>query len=117
MTAFVISRTQLLRMEKWHASRLRVLLLGEAPGLTHKQVRIICDAPSVYAFLLRGRFRFLQKLARNPTQHEAILAALAGNLKGGKQQLKGVNIADDCNPWLRQYWQDIEIAASIDATL
>jgi hypothetical protein len=50
-------------------------------------------------------------------QHETILASLAGNLHGAKAQFSGVHVAENCTPWLRQLWSDIELAASIDDTL
>jgi hypothetical protein len=58
-----------------------------------------------------------QKFASHPQHHEAVIAALAGTLSGGKPQLHGLTPTKDCNPWLRQMWNDICFAATLDPAL
>lgn len=113
LVAFVLSRAQEDRLEKWHIKRLRVMLLGYAAGSTNYQVRQVCNVPSVHAALLKRRIRFLQKVSSNPEHHAAWNAALTGNLHGAPEQLNGNFPSQDANPWLRQFWKDLQEVASL----
>lgn len=84
-------------------------MLVEAYGCSNRQVRVYCKQPSVYAALLRRRVRMWQQIAKRPTHHVALVAALAGNIPDTQKQLDHGNPSSSCNPWLAQMWQDIQI--------
>eukprot|EP00930_Biecheleria_cincta_P000178 TRINITY_DN10038_c0_g1_i1.p1 TRINITY_DN10038_c0_g1~~TRINITY_DN10038_c0_g1_i1.p1 ORF type:complete len:306 (-),score=32.99 TRINITY_DN10038_c0_g1_i1:1035-1886(-) len=111
LTTFVLSTSLEKKLEVWHLNKLRTLMLGSAVALTNREVRIACGIPSVHAALLRGRLKFVQRLALHPQVHAACSGALAGTIKGGQEQLRGKVPDDRANPWLLQFWKDLQIAA------
>eukprot|EP00972_Heterocapsa_arctica_P047875 7061038-Heterocapsa_arctica.AAC.1 len=59
----------------------------------------------------------MQAIAKRPEQHIVFLGALAGNSASGPPQLIGNHPTDSANPWLKQLWNDYEIAAQRDPRL
>jgi hypothetical protein len=117
MISVVLTKNQEERLEHWHVNKLRLLLLGAAPGLTNLAVRTCCNIPSVHCELLKARIRFWQTLARTPQHHIALVAALGGDLLASKQQLNGNKPSDFANPWLKQMWCYLQFAGLYDSNL
>ena len=110
---------QLRQLEAQHMRCARSLLQGEGRGLTNNQARQRFKLPTLASWLRTQRFHWLQVIMADPPTHAVVLAALAGSTVWEETtQLNqlGIPLAT-ANPWLRQFWQDVEHLAQTSALL
>eukprot|EP00972_Heterocapsa_arctica_P008908 1307433-Heterocapsa_arctica.AAC.1 len=91
--------------------QMRALLHGDAYGITNQAVRTQLHCPTIVPRLRASRVKWMQAIAKHPEQRTVFLGSLAGNSVSGPLQLVGDHPADLANPWLKQLWNDFEIAA------
>ena len=88
-----------------------MLLDGAAAGITNAQVRQACSVDSVHMCLIKRRIHLWQKMAKSPSEHYALSAALAGKVGKSPLQLNGEIPEQSANPWLKQAWGDVQTVA------
>ncbi|CAE8718606.1 unnamed protein product [Polarella glacialis] len=117
LTALVLSKADLRRLESFQMKHARALLRGEACeiiGDTYKHktndwVRARLNLPTVQSTLRVSRLRWLQKIGQHTHDNIPMLAALTSQFPfESEPQLNASGFpVDKCNPWLRQFWDDI----------
>eukprot|EP00930_Biecheleria_cincta_P052628 TRINITY_DN37892_c0_g1_i1.p1 TRINITY_DN37892_c0_g1~~TRINITY_DN37892_c0_g1_i1.p1 ORF type:complete len:157 (-),score=21.08 TRINITY_DN37892_c0_g1_i1:10-480(-) len=96
-------------------SKLRLLLLGGALGLTNMQVRQTRKTFTITSQLLTRRVGMWQEVFANPDYHIALYCVFLGRVKSLPPPIRDETLQQPLTPWMKQLLEDVQAVAACSA--
>jgi hypothetical protein len=112
LAAIVLHPAEMKLLEVAHSRLIRAIVANcrgvSLRGWTHEEALRTARIATVQSHVQTMRLRFLQCMMRNPRDHVAALAAIAGHTRNTRPQLRSDGWpAPGASAYLEQYWGDV----------
>ena len=110
---WVCTDKQYVELERFQCKKLRAMWQGQARDWTSQELRKRSQVATIRSTMRVRRLKWLQKILRHPKENGQLMAITMGKaawMERPQLDEEG-RPTGEANPWLRQWWSDLQAAA------